>query len=91
MPVWIQNTLLRPVLQLAGMIEPWQGTQTSLYALLAPEVEKHSGAFFSQLGFYRTKEATRGGWPLHSPNPNAHDDAVAEKLDSVSRKLVGLA
>ncbi|MEN9529601.1 MAG: hypothetical protein RI932_1474 [Pseudomonadota bacterium] len=91
MPVWVQNTLLRPVLQIAGMIEPWQGTQTSLYALLAPEVEKQSGSYFSQTGFYRKKEATRGGWPLHSPNPNAHDDAVAEKLYSVSRKLVGLA
>ncbi len=90
MPVWVQNILLRPVLQMAGMIEPWQGTQTSLYALLSPDVEKQSGAFFSQKGFYRTKEATKGGWPLHSPNPNAHDDAVAEKLYSVSRRLVGL-
>lgn len=90
MPVWVQDTLLRPIFQLAGMIEPWQGAQTSLYALLSPEVENHSGSYFSQTGFYRTKEATKGGWPLQSPNPHAHNDAVAERLYLVSKKLVGL-
>jgi NAD(P)-dependent dehydrogenase (short-subunit alcohol dehydrogenase family) len=90
MPLWVQNILLMPVLKLAGMIEPWEGAQTTLYSLLAPEVEKHNGAYFSQKGIYRTKEAVRGGWPLHSPNPNAHDEAIAEKLDTVSRSLVGL-
>jgi retinol dehydrogenase-13 len=72
------------------MIEPWEGTQSTLYALRAPEVEKHNGAYFSQLGIYREKEATKGGWPLRSPNPHAHDDAAAERLDAVSRNLVGL-
>ena len=90
MPVWVQNILLRPLLNFAGMIEPWDGAQTSLYALLSPEVENHNGAYFSQKGIYRTKEAAKGGWPLRSPNPNAHDDAVAEKLDEVSKALVGL-
>lgn len=89
-PLWIQDVLLRPILRLAGMIEPWEGAQTTLYALLAPEVESHNGAFFSQTGFYRTKEARRGGWPLQSPNPMAHDEQIAERLDSVSRKMVGL-
>lgn len=90
MPVWVQDVLLKPVFRLAGMIEPWEGAQTSLYALLSPDVMQHNGAFFSQLGIYREKSATKGGWPLRSPNPNAHSDEVAERLDTVSRKLVGL-
>ncbi len=91
MPVFMQNYLLFPLLRVMGMIEPWEGTQTSLYSLLAPEVKKHNGALFSQVGLYRTKEASRGGWPLHSPNPHAHDEALAQRLDQVSRQLVGLA
>ena len=91
MPVWVQDLFLRPVLRLGGMIEPWEGAQTTLHALLAPEVEAKSGAFYSQTGFYREKSATSGGWPLRSPNPHAHDDAAAERLDEVSRRLVGLA
>jgi NAD(P)-dependent dehydrogenase (short-subunit alcohol dehydrogenase family) len=90
MPVWLQDVLLKPIFKLAGMIEPWEGVQSTLYALLAPEVEKHNGAYFSQVGIYREKEATKGGWPLKSPNPHAHDDAAAERLDEISRKLVGL-
>lgn len=89
MPVWAQN-MLGPVLRLGGMIEPWEGAQTTLHALLAPEVDAASGAYFSQVGIYREKAAKKGGWPLRSPNPNAHDDAAAERLDHVSRRLVGL-
>jgi NAD(P)-dependent dehydrogenase (short-subunit alcohol dehydrogenase family) len=88
-PVWIQN-VFKPLFRLAGMIEPWEGAQTTLYALLAPEGAAKSGQFFSQTGIYRTKEANKGGWPLHSPNPNAHDDRMAKDLDTLSRKLVGL-
>lgn len=91
MPVWVQNTVARPFLRLAGMIEPWEGAQTTLYALLAPEVEAHPGAFFSQRGIYRDKAANLGGWPLRSPNPHAHDAAAAARLEAVSRQLVGLA
>jgi NAD(P)-dependent dehydrogenase (short-subunit alcohol dehydrogenase family) len=90
MPVWMQDVLLRPILKIAGMIEPWEGAQTTLFALLSPEVPAQSGSYFSQFGIYRTREASKGGWPLHSPNPGAHDMAVAEKLDVVSRNLVGL-
>jgi len=89
-PLWIQNTLLKPIFSMAGMIEPWEGAQTTLYSLLSSNVENHNGAYFSQKGVYRTKDATKGGWPLHSPNPNAHDEIAAEKLDKVSRLLVGL-
>lgn len=91
MPVWVQDTIARPFLRLAGMIEPWEGAQTTLYALLAPEVDQHPGAYFSQLGMYREKSANRGGWPLRSPNPHAHDAAAAARLYAVSREAVGLA
>jgi hypothetical protein len=90
MPVWMQDVFLKPLLRLVGMLEPWEGAQSSLYALLSPEVPHHNGAYFSQLGFYREKSAAKGGWPLRSPNPNAHDDAAAKRLYDVSLKLVGL-
>ena len=90
MPLWMQDVVLKPFFRMAGMIEPWEGTQSSLYALLSPDVLQHNGAFFSQLGWYREKSANKGGWPLRSPNPQVHDDAVAKRLDQVSRKLVGL-
>lgn len=89
MPTWVQ-TLLRPVLGLAGMIEPWEGAQTTLFALLSPDVTAHDGAFYSQTGTYRDKTKNAGGWPLSSPNPNAHDDVAAARLDALSRRLVGL-
>ena len=90
MPVWAQDDVLRPFLHLAGMIEPWEGAQTTLYALLAPDVTSHAGAYYSQHGMYRERRFNKGGWPMESPNPEAGDAAVAERLDAVSRKLVGL-
>ena len=90
MPVWMQDVVLKPILKLFGMIEPWEGAQSSLYALLSPEAEKLNGAYFSQKGIYRTSKANKGGWPLQSPNPHANDDVVAEKLVEISKKLVGL-
>jgi NAD(P)-dependent dehydrogenase (short-subunit alcohol dehydrogenase family) len=90
-PLWVQDVALRPVLRLAGMLEPWEGAQTTLYALLSPEVPAHAGGYFSQVGLYRDRRANRGGWPLTSPSPHAHDDAAAERLDALSRQLVGLA
>jgi NAD(P)-dependent dehydrogenase (short-subunit alcohol dehydrogenase family) len=90
MPVWMQDFLLRPVLRLAGMLEPWEGAQSTLFALLSPEVPQNNGAYFSQLGIYRTKEAAKGGWPMKSPNPNAHSEEAALRLEQVSRQLVGL-
>lgn len=88
MPLFVQNYVARPVLKLMGMIEPWEGVQTSLHALLADDVD--AGAFYSQTGVYRDKSCNAGGWPLRSPNPVAHDDAVAARLDAKSRELVGL-
>jgi NAD(P)-dependent dehydrogenase (short-subunit alcohol dehydrogenase family) len=71
MPVWAQDYVLRPFLHLAGMIEPWEGAQTTLYALLAPDVTSHPGAYYSQLGMYRERRFNKGGWPMESPNPEA--------------------
>ncbi len=31
------------------------------------------------------------GWPMHSPIPEAHDDAIVARLYDVSRELTGLA
>lgn len=91
MPLWVQNIVLRPVLSLMGMIEPWQGAQTTLHAVLSDEVPQHAGAYFSQLGMYREKSANGGGWPLRSPNPVAHDEAVVERLWAVSQQATGLS
>lgn len=88
LPMWLQRLLVIPVLRLAGMIEPWEGAQTSLHALLAPEVEKQSGAYYSQIAGYKDKASRNGGWPLSSPNPVAHDDDVAARLWSASEALV---
>lgn len=90
MSTWLQDVALRPILRLAGMLEPWEGTQTTLYALLAPEVSTHPGGYFSQVGLYRERAANKGGWPMRSPSPHAGDDAAAERLEAVSRTLVGL-
>ncbi|MFO0638596.1 MAG: SDR family oxidoreductase [Polyangiaceae bacterium] len=89
MPTWLQDTVLRPFLRLSGMIEPWEGAQTTLYALLSPEIE--SGAYYSQTGMYREKKLAGGGWPMRSPNPNAHDDGMAARFYDTSRELVGLS
>lgn len=88
LPMWLQRLLVIPALRLAGMIEPWEGAQTSLHALLAPEVEKQSGAYYSQIARYKDKASRKGGWPLSSPNPLAHDDAVAKRLWDASEVLV---
>ncbi len=91
MPLWVQNYLLRPVFGLVGMIEPWEGAQTTLHAILDDTVAKHSGAYFSQLGIYRDKRSKAGGWPLESPNPKAHDDALAEALWVATERMIANA
>jgi NAD(P)-dependent dehydrogenase (short-subunit alcohol dehydrogenase family) len=90
MPVWAQDYVLRPVLCAFGMIEPWEGAQSTLFALLSPEVPAQAGAYFSQMGMYRDKALNKGGWPLRSPNPIVHDDATIDRLDAASHALVGL-
>lgn len=91
MPLWVQNYVMRPVLSVMGMIEPWDGAQTTLHCVLSDDIPNHNGAYFSQLGAYRDKSANRGGWPLRSPNPRAHNDALVDGLWAKSEELVGLA
>ena len=88
MPVWAQN-LMRPFLAFSGMIEPWDGAQTTLHCLLDEDVPNHTGAFFSQRGMYSKKECNKGGWPMVSPNAEANDDAIAERLWNISAEAVG--
>jgi NAD(P)-dependent dehydrogenase (short-subunit alcohol dehydrogenase family) len=87
-PKWLETWVAIPVLRLTGMIEPWEGVQTTLHTLLAPEVIEQSGQYFSQKSRYKAKAARAGGWPLHSPNPLAHDDATADRLWKLSAELV---
>ena len=91
MPVWVQDMLLRPVFRLMGMIEPWEGAQTTLHCLLDPSVPEHPGAYYSQIGIYRDKAAKAGGWPMRSPNPKAEDASLTEGLWRASEALVGAA
>lgn len=92
MPLFFQDfPLFRAVFRALGMIEPWEGAQATLHALLAPDVAQHSGAFFSQLGHYRDKSCNGGGFPMVSPNPEANDDAIAERLWQESERLVSRA
>ena len=85
MPVLLQ-TLSRPFLAMAGMIEPWEGAQTTLHAVLADDLA--AGAYYSQTGMYRDRSLKGGGWPLESPNPNAHDEAMVDALWAKSEALV---
>jgi retinol dehydrogenase-13 len=91
LPMWLQRLIVIPMLRRVGMIELWEGAQTTLYTLLAPEVEQQSGAYFSQIARYKDKASRKGGWPLKSPNPVAHDDAVAKRLWEASETLVNPA
>lgn len=69
----------------------WESAQTSLHCLLSDDAPQYSGQYFSQHSvLYRDKECKKGGWPMQSPNPHAHDMEAAKKLVDLSRKLVGI-
>lgn len=92
MPVWVQNVVMRPFSGVLGMISWEEGAQTTLHCLLDDEAPSHSGAYYSQHSIlYPNKENRPGGWPMRSPNPNAHDAALAAKLYARSLEWVGLA
>lgn len=84
--------LSKPVLAALNFSDSsWESAQTSLHCLLSDDAPNHSGAFFSQHSvLYNDKECKKGGWPMKSPNPNAHDMETAKKLVEMSRELVGL-
>jgi NAD(P)-dependent dehydrogenase (short-subunit alcohol dehydrogenase family) len=91
MPVWVQNVVMRPFSRPLGMISWYEGAQTTLHCLLDDDAPQHSGEYYSQNSIlYPNKENRPGGWPMSSPNPNAHDTKLAEKLYQRSLELVGL-
>jgi NAD(P)-dependent dehydrogenase (short-subunit alcohol dehydrogenase family) len=91
MPVWVQNTLMRPFSGLLGMMSWFEGAQTTLHCLLDDDAPNHSGEYYSQNSiFYPNRENRPGGWPMPSPNPNARNAELAEKLYHRSIELVGL-
>ncbi|WP_207652886.1 SDR family oxidoreductase [Anaeromicrobium sediminis] len=88
---FVQNVLLTPVAPLLTIMSNEDAAQTSLHCLLDDDVPKFSGEYFSQNSLlYSDKECRRGGWPMKSPNPNAHDMKSALRLTKVSKKMVGL-
>ncbi len=94
MPAWlnrIYNAALVPLSGPLGTLSSVEGAQTTLHCLLDDDAPKHSGEYFSQISVLYPNKADRpGGWPMRSPNPNAHDDELAERLYQRSRELVGL-
>ncbi|MCO5184330.1 MAG: SDR family oxidoreductase [Anaerolineae bacterium] len=90
-PVWVQNVLLRPFSRPLGIMSWDEGAQTTLHCLLDDDAPNHSGAYYSQNSIlYPDKKDRAGGWPMVSPNPNARDPELAEKLYEISLELVGL-
>jgi NAD(P)-dependent dehydrogenase (short-subunit alcohol dehydrogenase family) len=89
---FMQNVVMRPFSGILGTMDWFEGAQTTLHCLLDDDAPKNSGAFYSQNSIlYQNKEDKAGAWPMRSPNPTAHDEAVAEKLYKVSKELVGLS
>ena len=88
--------LIRPYLKWrSGLIDPWEGAQTSLFCALDPSVDKEgNGKYHSQANspkpMHPDRASRTGGWPMESPHPTANDEAAADKLYQVSRELVGL-
>jgi len=90
MPVWVQNVVMKPFSGPLGMMSWDEGAQTTLHCLLDDDAPNHSGAYYSQNSIlYPNKENRAGGWPMPSPNPNAHDKALAQNLYEKSLELVG--
>jgi NAD(P)-dependent dehydrogenase (short-subunit alcohol dehydrogenase family) len=87
MPFW-SRLLTQPLERcLVGQIDAWAGIQTGLFCVLADKSALRSGAYYSQ---HRSTWHVLGGWPVESPNPEAHDDDLASRLWEHSTKLVGL-
>jgi NAD(P)-dependent dehydrogenase (short-subunit alcohol dehydrogenase family) len=95
MPGWANRTwngVLKLLARPLGTQSNFEGAQTTLHCLLDDEAPNHSGEYFSQNSIlYPSRENRLGGWPMRSPNPNAHDAALAEKLYNHSLELVGLS
>ena len=92
---WIMRTMMGMMQPILYNLTSWtdsseDSAHTSLHVLLSDEARQHSGAYFSQHSVLYEKGCREGGWPMKSPNPNAHDMDKARKLVQVSREIVGL-
>lgn len=103
-PGWVQSNLIRHAVPGCckccleccamkcvpnGMINVWDGTQTSLHCILSEPEDLENGAFYSQFGVYKDKASQAGGWPMKLPNAEATPEN-ATRLWEESVKLVGL-
>jgi hypothetical protein len=86
-PPWLQM-FSRPILGLFGFMEPWEGAQSSLHCLLDDDIVTQSGKFFSQIGYHFNPKYRAGGWPMESPNPQAHSEDIARRLWDETEQLV---
>lgn len=88
---FIQNVAMVPLSPVIGMMSSFDAAQVTFHCLFADDVPKHNGAYFSQSSIlYADKEAKAGGLPMKSPNPNAEDDELGEKLYAASLKMAGI-
>ncbi|KAI2512565.1 Short-chain dehydrogenase reductase sdr [Fragilaria crotonensis] len=85
----MSNVFRKLFLWKGDMITAVDGAQSTLYCVLEDADKMESGAFYSQFGAYKDKDAQKGGWPMKIPNPNATPEAAA-KLWVESEKLVAL-
>jgi NAD(P)-dependent dehydrogenase (short-subunit alcohol dehydrogenase family) len=72
--------IMAVIMRIAGlfMLSPEQGAETQIYLATSPEVANISGKYFEK------KKPIR-------PNPDAEEDALVERLWTVSERLTGLA
>jgi len=95
MPGWVRailtSPLLKPIHGPMGVVNGFEGAQTTLHCLLDDTVPNHNGAYYSQHSLlYPNRENRSGGWPMASPNPHAQDVKLATKLYNQSLELVRL-
>lgn len=94
MPGWFHKTMqtvLRPFRGPLGIQIPWEGAQTQLHCALAESALQHNGAYFSQNSIlYSDRKDRAGGWPMTSPNPQAHDQQLSRRLYETTCELVGI-
>ena len=85
-------TVARPIFKAFNTSDTNEDSaQTSLHVLLSDDAPNHNGAYFSQSSvLYRDPGTRNGGWPMESPNPNAHDLEMARKLTEKTKELIGL-
>lgn len=90
---WFMTALMKIMQPLTYPVSNsnWESAQASLHTLLSDDAPNHSGKYFSQHSvLYRDKECRKGGFPMQTPNPNANDMAMANKLVAKTYRLVGL-